>query len=78
MNDGGDAIRVLLSGDPEAIQAAGLRGVDADAGFGPELIRHLEALGLKRPGRAMTVTELARALVAGAIPSDTEIVRRLR
>ena len=78
MNEDGDAIRVLLSGDPKAIYAAGLRGFSADAAFGPELISRLEALGFKQPGRAMTVTEMARALVAGALPPGTEIVKRVR
>ena len=77
MNDDGDAIRVLLGGDPRAIHAAGLRGVDADAAFSPQLISQLEALGFKRPGRPMTVTELARALVEGVIPPDTQIIKRL-
>ena len=76
MNEDGDAIRVLLSGDPRQIAAAGLVGADADARMPPELLRSLEEQGFKEPGVPMTVTQLARALVAGAIPSDTQIVRR--
>ena len=78
MNEDGDAIRRLLSGDPQQIAASGLVGTDADSRFSPELIRSLENLGFKDPGAPMTVTQLARALMAGAIPPDTEIVKRVR
>jgi hypothetical protein len=75
VNEDGDAIRSLLSGDPQQIAAAGLIGTDADSRFSPELIRSLEASGFKEPGVPMTVTQLAQALMAGAIPPDTQIVR---
>jgi hypothetical protein len=78
MNVDGDVIRSLLSGDPEQIAAAGLVGMDADSRLSPEILRSLEAAGYKEPGVPMTVTQLARALVAGVIPSDTQIVRRVR
>lgn len=70
------ALEVLLGGDPQAISAAGLVGVDADSRFSLDALRRLEAAGLKSPGRPMTVTELARAILSGAIPPDTQIVRR--
>jgi len=73
-----DVIRILLSGDPGSVRAAGLIGVDADSRFSPELLRSLEAAGYKRPRAAMTVDQLARALLDGAIPQDTQIVRRAR
>ena len=78
LNTDGDAIRALLSGDPQQVAAAGLRGVDADARFSPEMLRSLEAAGFKDPGVPMTVAQLARALVAGAIPPGTQIVREVR
>jgi len=78
MDPNGDVIRSLLSGDPEQIAAAGLVGTDADSRLSPEVLRSLEAAGYKEPGVPMTVTQLARALVAGVIPSDTQIVRRVR
>lgn len=70
-----DAIRSLLSGDPRQIAAAGLVGTDADSRLPPEVLRDLEAAGFKEPGVPMTVTQLAQALMAGAIPPDTQIVR---
>jgi len=67
-------IDVLLRGDPAEIAWQGIGGVDADANMSVGQTLAAEEAGLKDPGRPMTVTQLAKALLAGLIEPGTKIV----
>lgn len=67
-------MQLLLRGDPEEIAAAGLVGQDADAAMTDSQIAAAERAGLKTPGKPMTVTQIARAVLAGILPQGTKIV----
>jgi hypothetical protein len=69
------AMDVLLQGNPQAISEAGLVGVDADSSLTRAQIAELEARGFKQPGRPMTVTQMAEAIMAGVLDPGTQIVR---
>lgn len=79
MNSEGDSIRslimqILLRGNPQEIADAGLVGADADAEMTDAQIAAAERAGLKSPGRPMTVTQIAQAVLAGILPPRTQIV----
>jgi len=68
-------VDVLLRGDPKEISANGIVGIDADSNQLNDSHRMAaEEAGMKVPGSAMTVTQLAKALLAGVIPPETKIV----
>lgn len=66
-------IDVLLRGDPDEISWQGIGGVDADAAMSVSQILAAEEAGLKEPGRPMTVTQLAKALLSGLLDPRTKI-----
>jgi hypothetical protein len=69
------AMEVLLRGSPSQIYEAGLVGADADSALTAPQLAELEALGFKTPGRPMTVTQMAQAVMAGVLSPDTQIVK---
>jgi hypothetical protein len=68
-------VDVLLRGNPKEIGYNDIRGVDADSGFSVSQLQALEEAGLKEPGQAMTLTQLAKAVMAGLLPPSTRIVQ---